>query len=171
MRRLFLPLLFALFASAGLPRVARAQNVKIAVVDLQRALNEVEEGKKAKATLEKRFEEKRAALEARRAQLEELSTTIESQKVMLSESALRDKEADFNAQAMQFQQDTMQAQQEMSAMEADLTGDILERLSMTAGALAKEQGYGLILEATGVVFAIDSLDITDAVIARFNTKK
>ena len=63
MRRFF-PIL-VLLSLLTLPGLASAQ-MKIGVVDFQAALNDVEEGKKARATLETRFEEKRLALEARR---------------------------------------------------------------------------------------------------------
>ena len=46
----------ALLVVASLPLVARAADVKIAVVDLQRALNESEQGKRAKADFKARVD-------------------------------------------------------------------------------------------------------------------
>ena len=154
------------------PTVAHAQSaVKLGVVDFQQALNEVEEGKRARATLEKRFDEKKAGLEARKAELEQMRDSLEAQKALLSENALRAKEAEFNTKAVEFQQDMVNAQTEMAAMEQELTGGILEKLLNVAQAIGKEQGFTLVVEAQSVVFAVDALDITAQVIARFNTKK
>jgi len=170
MRRSFLLLLLTLSLFA-LPSMASAQSLKIGVVDFQAALNDVEEGKKARKVLETRFEEKRLGLEARRVELEGIRESLEAQKALLSEDALRGKEAEFNTKAVEFQQDMMEAQQEMAAMEQELTGSILEKLLNVAQVIAKEQGYTVVLEAQAIVFAVDSLDITGQVIARFNTKQ
>jgi len=163
-------LLLTLTLSLLLPTMASAQTQKLGVVDFQSALNQVEEGKKARKTLEARYEEKQMALTARQTELEQMKESLEAQAALLSEDALRAKEAEFNAKAVQFQQDTVAAQQEMAMMEQELTGTILEKLLNVAQAIAKEQGFTLVVEAQAVVFAADSLDITDQVIARFNTK-
>lgn len=168
MRRTLLLLTLTLLFS--LPSLASAQTMKIAVVDFQAALNEVEEGKKARKELETRFEEKRLSLAARQAELETEMETLEAQKSLLNEETLRQKEQEFNAKAMKFQQEVAADQQEMAMMEQELTGGILERLLNVAQAIGKEQGYTLVIEAQAVVFAEDSLNITNQVIARFNAK-
>jgi len=170
MRKSFLlmALTLSLFAT---PSMASAQTLKLGIVDFQAALNDVEEGKKARKVLETRFEEKRLGLEARRTELESIRESLEAQKALLSEDALRGKEAEFNTMAVEFQQDMMEAQQEMSQMEQELTGGILEKLLTVAQAISKEQGFTLVIEAQAVVFAQDSLDITSQVIARFNAKQ
>ena len=71
---------------------------------------------------------------------------------------------------MKFQQEVAADQQEMAMMEQELTGGILERLLNVAQAIGKEQGYTLVIEAQAVVFAEDTLNITNQVIARFNAK-
>ena len=168
MRR-FLPILM-LLSLLTLPGLASAQ-MKIGVVDFQAALNDVEEGKKARATLETRFEEKRLALEARKTELEKMRESLEAQAVMLSEEALRAKESEFNTKAMEFQQDMVEAQQEMAMVEQELTGGILEKLLNVAQGVAKEQGFDLVVEAQSVVFAKDSMDLTAQVVSRYNAKQ
>ncbi len=169
MRRFMLPLM--LLALLALPASASAQAMKFGVVDFQKALNDVEEGKSARKTLETRFEEKRLGLEARKAELEQMNENLEAQKTLLSESALRAKEAEFNKKAMSFQQDMMAANQEMQLMEQELTADILEKMLNVAQDIAKEQGFNFVVEAQSVVYADDSFDLTSQVIARFNAKK
>ena len=59
---LLLKSLLALFACAlfmAVPSTLFAQNFKVGYVNLQRALNEVKEGKAAKARLKKDFEKKK----------------------------------------------------------------------------------------------------------------
>ncbi len=164
--------LFVLFTHLllAVPALAQGLPARIGVVDFQHALNEVEEGKKAKKTLEGKYEGKRQELESRKAELETLKQALEAQAVMLSDQARRSKEEDYSEKLVAFQQALMESNQEMAAMEQDLTGDILEKLSNVAATIGKEQGYTLIIEATAVVYSPDYQDITPQVIQRFNQK-
>lgn len=167
--------LFALICSIFVflaPPDASAQGLptRIGVVDFQRALLEVEDGKKAKKTLETRFEQKRQALEAKKAEIEQMKTSLEAQAVMLSADARRAKEDEYQQKVIAFQQEMMESQQEMAMMEQELTGDILTKLGDVAEQIGREQGYTLIVEAGTVVYVADGLDITAQVITRYNAK-
>jgi len=144
--------------------------VKVGVVDFQRALNEVAEGKKAKSTLEQRYEATRLQVESKRAELQQMKENIEAQGVMLSPDALSEKEQQYQKEMIAFQQVLMESQQEMALMEQELTSGILEKLYKTAQGVGAEAGFNLIVEASAVVFVNGITDITDQVIARFNKK-
>ncbi|MCP4870920.1 MAG: OmpH family outer membrane protein [Proteobacteria bacterium] len=149
---------------------ALAEGPKLGIVDFQRALNEVEEGRTAKATLEGRYEQARLEVEAKRAAIEQMAADLEAQKPMLSADALREKESEYQAKMIEFQQIMMEQQQTMAMMEQELTGDILEKLYAVAGTIGAEGGYNLIVEASAVVYVNGTVDITEQVIARFNNK-
>jgi len=80
-------------ALAALPAAAQT---KIGYVDLQRALNEVDEGKAAKALLKKDFEEKQRQLDGKKADFEKLRAEFEKQSVVMSDQAKRDKAAELD---------------------------------------------------------------------------
>jgi outer membrane protein len=168
MRTLFTVITVLLFSlsSAG---VASAQALKIAVVDLQTALNDVEEGKRAKKNLEAQMEEARLKLESEKAELEQMRDELQAQAVMLSDSALREKESAFNVKATNFQQAMMETQQTMAMLEQELTGEILLKLQKTAASIGKEKGYTLVLEKTAVLHFVEGMDITSDVVARHNS--
>ena len=169
-RRIALTLIAALSLLA-FSSPALAEGPKIGVVDFQRALNDVEEGKTAKRTLEGRFEQVRLQVEAKGAEVQQLQEDLEAQRPMLSAEALREKESEYQAAAIEYQQMVYEQQTEMAMMEQELTGDILEKLYAVAGTIAAEQGYNLIIEASAVVYVNGTTDITDQVIARFNSKQ
>ncbi len=150
---------------------ALAEGPKIGIVDFQRALNEVEEGKTAKATLESRYEAARVEVEARRAEVEQMAQDLEAQRPMLAPEAIREKESEYQQKMIEFQQIMMEQQQTMALMEQELTGDILEKLYATAGTIGAEGGYNLIVEASAVVYVNGTQDITEQVINRYNNKK
>ncbi len=169
MRRLIFAIATLSILLAAAP--ASAEGPKIGIVDLQRALNEVEEGKTAKRTLEQRYEAARQEVEGKRAELEQMGQDLEAQRPMLSDDALQQKESEYQGKMLEFQQMLMESQQEMALMETELTGDILEKLYAVAGTIGAEGGYNVVIEATAIVYVNGTTDITDQVIARFNSKQ
>src|SRR5687768_10312893 len=81
--------LAALLASAGLPRAASAQ--KIGVVDMQRALTETEDGRKAKDQLKKLFDQRQKTLDKQQTDLKTLKDSLEKQRDVLSREVLAKK--------------------------------------------------------------------------------
>jgi len=156
--------------SLALAAPAAAQSFKIAVVALQKALNEVEEGKRAKANLESQMEQARLKLEKEKGEIEQMRDDLEAQAVMLSETALREKEAAFNVRAAAFQQSMLETQQTMALLEQELTGEILQKLTDTASQIGAEQGYTMVIEKTAVLYQVAGMDITDSVVKRHNAK-
>ena len=85
-----------LLAVLSLSSTAMAQSaMKIGVVNLQRAINEVSEGKKARANLESRMEKIKAEVDKRRKELETMQESLEAGEMMLSEEALTEKRTAF----------------------------------------------------------------------------
>jgi len=165
-------ILMTLLTLLAVSPIAHAQNAtKLGVVDFQRALNEVSEGKKAKANLENRMETVKAEVEKRRKEIEELQEGLKAQEMMLSDEARAEKERDYQTKAYEFQQLVVTSQQEMALLQEELTSGILEKLYKVAQGVGAEDGYNMIVEATAVVYINGVIDITDQVIARYNKKK
>ena len=155
---------------ASVPLAHAQSGSKLGVVDFQRALNEVSEGKKAKANLEERYEATRLQVESRRAEVQQMQENLEAQRVMLSATALTEKEQALQTKMVEFQQLVMESQQEMGLMEQELTAGILEKLYKVAQGIGAEGGFNLVVESSAVVFVNGVTDITDQVIAKFNSK-
>src|SRR5512138_930929 len=117
----------ALLALALVPAVAHAEQ-KIGVVDLQRALNEVDEGKAAKALLKKDFDEKQKQLDAKKTEFEKLQADFEKQAVVMSEPARKDKAQDLDRRARELQALFVNLQKDLSERERDATRGIFDRM-------------------------------------------
>jgi len=159
-----------LLVTVASPAIA-ANTSKIGIVDLQKALNDCEEGKRARTTLEGRFDKAMQLIEKKKAQVQQTQDDLEAQRPMLSASAIKEKEAELQKKMVEFQQIAMENQQEMTLMEQELTGGILQKLFNTAQTIGAEGGYNLIIEKQTVVYINGITDITDQVIARYNSKK
>jgi outer membrane protein len=149
---------------------ASAADLKIATVDLNRAINEVEDGKQAKVNLEKIYEGKAAELAQMEQSIMALQEEYRSKEPMLSQTAKEEfAQRIYQAQG-EYQQAMMVADQSMQAAQMQAMDQLFAKMKTIAGAIAGEKGYDLVLESSQgiVVYADPSMDITDAVIARYN---
>src|SRR5437879_12255851 len=89
MRRFVIPFLLA---TTTLAAAARAQSLKLAYVDVQRAIQETEEGKAARNRLKTEFDQRRAQIDKKSADLEKRQQEYEKQAPVLSDEAKRKKQ-------------------------------------------------------------------------------
>jgi outer membrane protein len=154
---------------AGSASTVDAQ-VKIGVVDLQRAINETEDGRQAKRRLKKLFDERQKSLNAAQESLKTQKESLERQQDVLSEDALKKKLEKYQSDLMELQNEYVQYQQELSTKEAELTQKILEKMQGILRRIGQTDGYTLIVEANegGIVWVPSNLDLTDVLIQRYN---
>ncbi|HEY7514460.1 MAG TPA: OmpH family outer membrane protein [Vicinamibacteria bacterium] len=159
-----------LLALALAPALAAAEQ-KIGVVDLQRALNEVDEGKAAKALLKKDFDEKQKQLDGRKAEFDKLQADFEKQAVVMSDAAKKEKATDLDKRARELQGLFVQLQKDLSDREREATKGIFDRMATIVREIAQADGLAVVLErGAGVVYATSSLDLTDEVIRKYNAR-
>ncbi len=162
-----------LFALALLvPAISSAQTTKIAFVDLEYALNNVDEGKKAKVVLEQNYKQKKAELETQSQNLIRMENELKSQTLVLSDEARRKREQELEEAVTKYEQDKKRAFEEWQKKEASLTRDLLGGLTEIVQEIGKEGGYTFILERhdASVLYAQDNVDLTKQVIDRFNKR-
>ncbi len=165
----FAAVLFSTSLTALTPKTVSAQT-KIAVVDLQRAINETEEGRKAKANLKKLFESRQQGLDKKQEELKKLKDEIEGQKNVLARDVLEKKVESYQKQLVELQQVYVDYQRELAEKEGELTKVIIERMEKILRRIGQAEGYAMIVERNeaGVIFAPTNLDLTDVVIQRYN---
>ena len=162
----------ALLALASLPVAARAAETKIAVVDLQRALNESQAGKRAKADFKVRADKLEAQLKSQKEELDRLKNEFESKQAVLKEEERRKLATDFEKKRLDLKTKFEEAQGELSKRDQELTGPIMKGLQETIKQIAEVEGFALVLESNsaGVVYHLPSVDITDRVLSAYNAK-
>jgi outer membrane protein len=170
MRHALLPSLLLALACALAPAAARAEQ-KIGYVDLQRALNEVEEGKAAKALLKRDFDEKQRQLDAKKTEFDRLQTEFEKQSVVMSEQARKDKAQDLDRRARELQALFVNLQKDLSEREREATRGIFDRMNAIVRDIAEADGFTFVLEkGAGIVYAPASLEVTNELIRKYNAK-
>ena len=162
------PLAAAVLAlAAAVPAPTRAEQ-KIGFVDLQRALNEVDEGKAAKATLKHEFDEKQKALDLKKNDFDVLRTAFEKQASVMSDDARKDKQGELERRGMELQATYVQMQKELSEREREATRGIFEKMNAIVREIAEGDGLSLVVQAEALVYAAPSLDITNELVRKYN---
>lgn len=151
---------------------AGASTMKIAVVDMQKAVQSTESGKKAKKDLESEFEKKKKELQARENDLKKMGEDIEKKKSVLSEEALMKRQGEFQEEMMKYREVVGKSQMDLQKKERDLTQPILDKMRRVIEKVAKDKGYDMVLENNAMVlFAAKGHDLTDDVIKAFEKEK
>lgn len=151
-----------------------AKELKIAVVDMQKALITVKAGKKAQSRLKKQIDQKQKNIQKKEQKLKTDLDNFQKQSPVLSESKRQERTAALQKRIVEFQQEKAKTQFELQKKEKDMTGPIIEKLKKIVSQFSKKKGYDLVLEKneTGVLFSSNSVnDVTTEVIKTFDSKK
>jgi outer membrane protein len=154
--------------------VARAADVKFAYVDMQRALGEIEEGKAAKARLKGKFEGKQKELDGKQEELKRENANLEAmaREGVLKDDKLREKRADLEKKLMEVTQYWQNSQKELSEEERKLTQEIFSKMSVIIRGIAEADGFTFVFDKgeSGMLYAPESLDITNELVRKYNAK-
>ncbi|MGD0836870.1 MAG: OmpH family outer membrane protein [Polyangia bacterium] len=150
-------------------RPLRAEELKLATVDLRRALGETEEGRKARATLKKDFDKKQKELDEQQEDVKKAIEDLNKKRTLLPADTVRQKEAELQERVNKVQQTYMRHQQDLAAKEEEATKPIVERLQRIIAKIATSENLTMVFDQNmGVVYAKPHLDLTNEVIRRFN---
>jgi outer membrane protein len=165
MRTLARPLLAAALAAfVSLFGTPASAQMKMAVVDVQRAVMQSEDGMRAQATLKKVFDSRQQELNKRQTDLQKQKEEIDKQKTVLSQGALQKKIDDWQKEMVELQQTFVEYNKELEKKQKELTDPIFERVLGAIKRIAGTDGYDLIVDRATVAFARGELDLTDRVI-------
>ena len=149
---------------------ARAQ-LRVAVVDMQRALNDCEAGKKAKDQVKAKFERSQDQLKRQRDDLDRMKENYDKKALVLKEEERHNLEKDLESRSLDFKRKYEDFQRELKRTDAELTASIVQDLGDVVREYATKQGYSMVLEASsGALIYVDkSNDVTDEIVRIYNS--
>jgi outer membrane protein len=150
---------------------ALAEELKLGYVDMQRAVSETEDGRKAKANLKKIFDQKQKELDEQQDELKKAVEDLDKKRTLLPADKVREKEAELQTRMQKFQQTYLRHQQDLQAKEQEAMSKIVERMNKILGKIALSENFTMILDKGqgGIVFAKPHLDLTNDLIRRYNS--
>ncbi|TVR04673.1 MAG: OmpH family outer membrane protein [Deltaproteobacteria bacterium] len=170
-------LLICLLGLGTIPVAASASDSapapqRLAYVDLQRALNEVAEGQRARQRLEREVERRQNELEREQRALQSFAEELEARIEMLNEQARMEQIQEYQQRAMALQQAFGNHQRELAEAEGRATHEIFERMVTIVREIAEERNYTMVIEKNeaSVLYAVDGLEFTDELVRRYNSR-
>lgn len=150
---------------------ARAQDARLATVDLHRALNGTADGRCARERLRRLYEERQRDLDARREELERARERIRerlSARAYFEPGVLERWVVEFRAALDSLQATYERYRRELEETESALTDAILDRTYPILYRLAAEGAYTWIDDDEDPRVASATVDITDALIQAYD---
>jgi outer membrane protein len=164
------PYLFAAaFLAGSFATPAFAVTGKFAFVDLQRALEETDDGKKAKAKLKSDFDRKQQELDAKQEELKKMKEAFDKKAQLMKPEALQKEQKELQDRFVELQTIYQRLQKDLAEKEQAATRGIFTKLQAVVGKIADRDKFDMVLEKNAaVVWGQPSLDITNEVIRMYN---
>jgi outer membrane protein len=154
-------------AVLGVAQIASAQP-KIAVINLQRAVLESAEIKKADADMQARYKPRSAAIEQLQKDIAGIAQQLQTNAGKFTQQA----EAELTAQGQKKQRDLQRVQEDLQADVERERNDILQKsgakMSDIVKKLAEEKGYDLVVDTSTSVYFKPAMEITNDAIAAYD---
>ena len=172
MKKILLSLMITAALLAG-ATVGTAAEQKIGYVNIQRAVAESKAGKAANEKFTVEANRIRDDIMKEKESIESAAEMLQKQSAMLTEDVRRSKELDMARRQRDYERMVEDQKQELQLKEAELTGEILEKLIPIVRDYGKKHGFSIIFERSErvLLYADEGLDLTDKIIAILDSKK
>jgi len=150
----------------------QAPSPKVAVIDVQRLLTDSAQGQEAMEKLKTLGESKRAQVESLQGEITDLRNRLTEGQLSLSEERQEELEKELQAKLVEARRVQEDASRELEREQDKALAAIESQVIPLIATIAEEDGYTMIFNKfqSGLLFATESIDITDSVLARFNTE-
>jgi outer membrane protein len=143
---------------------------RIAVINVQEVLASSSAGKASIERLKKMQDERVARAQKMDEELKALDNEINTKKLSLSEEKMADLQKQMNEKKINMQRFAQDADREVTEARDKALADLERQIMPVINAMGKEMGFAVIFNKfeSGLVYASEAVDITSAVIKRFN---
>ena len=157
--------------SFAAPSLAEAK-LKLAVVDVRKAMEATSHWKKAYSKLEKERSSRQIVIEAKKKELKEKKEAFEAKKIVSDPKDIQQEEAALYREAQMFMQQFQMSQQELTYLEKQLADQMLVRIERVVNQISLEKGYDYVFEVgfdgePNVLYSARGIDITRSVIKTY----
>jgi len=139
---------------------------KVAVVNLQRAVFDTAEIKKANDEMQAKFKPRQDAIETLTKEIAALSQQLQGGKLNAQQ------EANVTAQGQKKQRDLQRMQDDLQADATSYRNDVLsrssQRMTEVVKKIAEDKGLDLVVDTSTALYFKPAMDITDEAIAAFD---
>lgn len=164
-----------LFALAGLILLSaftiQAAELKIGVVSIAKILSQSPQAEQANKRLQKEFEPRQKALQDTENSLRSMQQRLDKDGAVMNDSQRRNLERDIRVQGRDFQRAATEFRDDFNIRRNEELGKFQQQVLQAVNALAKEEGFDLILNEGAIIYTSQAIDITDKVLRRLSGGK
>lgn len=147
---------------------ASSGDVRLAFVDIQRALNDCHNGKQVKVEFRGRIERLQQRLQGEQDDVERIKRELEQKGALMQPDQRQNLEDDYTKKLRQFQDDYKNSADELKQKDNEMTSEIVRDLALVVQQISQRSGYTMVMEKGSLLWAIPSIDITDQVIRAYD---
>ena len=162
---------FVLAVSLATTALGLAEELKIAYVDLQKALNDSTAGQRARERFKKQVEHLQVDLKKQKDELEALKGQLEKKAVVMRAEELREMEKEYQHKMRDFERAYKDSQGELQLKDNELTAELIKEVAVVIEAYGRKGGYTIILErsSSSVLYGSPQVDITEDIVKAYNS--
>ena len=152
------------------PMFAQSQPQRLAVIDVQKVLSTSSAGKVSYEKLKKMQDERIARAQKMDEEIKNLENDLNTKKMSLSEEKVTDITKQISDKKIAEQRYAQDADREVGEARDRELQALEAKIRPVIDQIGKEMGLAMIFNKfeSGLVYASDAIDITDAVVTRFN---
>jgi outer membrane protein len=155
--------LLALLAAAP----ARAE-IKLAYVDVQRALNECEAGKTAKAEFRIKVQGVEQKLQREQSEVASLKDELEKKGMLMKPEQRQSLQDEYLNKAKNFERNFKDSKDDLERKDQEMTGKIIHDIAEVIRDVGEKNAYTMVMEKGSILWGTPGIDITDQVIRTYN---
>ncbi|HTW86506.1 MAG TPA: OmpH family outer membrane protein [Candidatus Binataceae bacterium] len=142
--------------------------VRLAYVDIQRALNECNAGKRAKLQIREKVDEITGRLKRQQAEIQSLQDELQKKGALMRPDQRQNLSDEYASKMRDFQQNYKNAQDELRQKDQEVTAMIVRDLATVVRNISEKDGYTMVMEKGEILWGTPSIDITDEVIRSYD---
>jgi outer membrane protein len=159
----------------GVASLAQAQGqvpTKIAIINVQGAILNTNDGKKAATDLQATFSPRQQELEKKRTELAALQDQLRKGSATMSEDAKTKLMRDIDATTTRVNRDTQDAQSDLDESQGKVMQELGGKMMAVLEKYATQNGYAVVLDVsnpqTPIIWAASAVDITNDIVKLYD---
>jgi outer membrane protein len=146
---------------------ARAE-VRLAYVDIQRALNECQAGKRARTDFRNRVQVIEARLQKQQNQVQALKDELEKKGMLMKPDQRQNLQDEYLDKLKDFQRNYKDSKDELQRKDNEITSRIVHDLAQVVRELGEKNGYTMVMEKGSILWGAPGIDITNQVVRTYD---
>ena len=168
-RRLFIGAMFGAFLAAISAAVPAHAELRFAYVDVQRALNECDAGKRAKADFQGKVTTLEGRLQRQQNEVQALKDEMEKKGMLMNTDQRQALQDQYMEKLKNFERDYKDSKDELQAKDQEITAKIVHDLAQVIRTVGERDNYTMVFEKGSILWGASNIDITDQVIRQYNS--